>query len=295
MVPVPGRLAGQSGEVREAHGVDGTVGVDDRRGGQLVEDDQDHRCCGAAAGRGGELRARHDVAGWRSEQEHKEREHGEHRQELAPEAEGRRANGQDPRRHGRHRRQAEGEGPDHAGQDLHRGQSDERADRRPVDHHPPTGRHHPGDHADPPDHDRRDEHHGEAEEHEVQPLGITEHEGLGALAERVEDRLGDRHPCDADQRREPSELDAEARGARRSRTTLLERAGLGAGQAAEPRRAQERPSLRADRSRTDRRRGPSAGGSGRPVPLRRSERPTRSLSLPLMRTSTRRWGHADVG
>ena len=50
-----------------------------------------------------------------------------------------------------------------------------------------------------------------------------------------------------------------------------------------------------DRSRTDRRRGPLAGGSGRPVPPWRSERPTRSLSLPLMRTSTRRWGHADVG
>ena len=103
----------------------------------------------------------------------------------------------------------------------------------------------PATSADPPDHERRDEHDGEPEEHEVEPLGIAEHEGLGALAERVEDRLGDRHPRDADQRREPSELDAEARSARRSRTTLLERAGLDAGQAAEPRRARERPSLRA--------------------------------------------------
>ena len=203
-VAIPGRLGCEVGEGREAGGVDGAVTVEERQQGQLVEDDQDDRRRGPhlhigrldpaaddeiAHGRGEEEESQEDRQGQRQVAEHRPQRPGAEREDGGPDRDGdadqqEAGTGVTPeRRLGR-------------GRDEHAGAHAEQAGVDPVPKAPAAQ---PERLLDQPQAEGRAHADEEGVGHDQARARAAGDEGVGGVADHVEDGLGDHDRRQADE------------------------------------------------------------------------------------------------
>ena len=181
--------------------------VDDRRGGQLVEDDEHDRARPRPARRPPRSPRRHQVARRRQREERDEGHDGQAGEQLAPHPEALGPHGEHPARQRRHRgqrRSATGRAA------PERSCTAASPTSSPIDA-PWTNTRHRGANQATTRPSRQStsggtEDDAKREHHEVGAGGVAEDEGLGALPEGVEHRLGDGEAGGTDERRQAAEL-----------------------------------------------------------------------------------------